>query len=111
MSSLSCIIIISIIIINVIIIIKIVIFIMSMLELSTFRVKNHHLLTREESSGLVETENHKCTLVHHGNPYTKLGPFKIERVYNSPTFIIIHELLTEEDMSYLVSWARPRLSR
>ena len=76
-----------------------------------FRVNNHQMLTRKKSSVTPETENHKCILVHHGNPYSKLGPFKIEMAYNSPMFMIIHELFTEEDINYLVDWARPRLSR
>ena len=76
-----------------------------------FRVKNHHMLTRKVSSVAPETDNHKCILVHHQDPFTKLGPFKIEMAYNSPMVMVIHELFTEEDMSYLVSWARPRLSR
>ena len=58
-----------------------------------------------------EISNHKCVMVHHKNPYTKLGPFKIEYVHHNPFFLIIHGLLTEEDMDYLTDWATPRLSR
>ena len=50
-------------------------------------------------------------MVHHKNPYTKLGPFKIAYVHHNPCFLIIHDLLTEEDMDYLKDWATPRLSR
>ena len=49
-------------------------------------------------------------MVHHKNPYTKLGPFKIEYVHHNPFFLIIHDLLTEEDMAYLKDWATPKLS-
>ena len=58
-----------------------------------------------------EIENHKCILVHHRDPFTQLGPFKIELAYHSPVIMIIHELFTEEDTDFLVDWATPRLSR
>ena len=58
-----------------------------------------------------EINNHKCVMVHHNNPYTKLGPFKTEYVHHNPFFLLIHDLLTEEDMNYLKVWATPRLSR
>ena len=58
-----------------------------------------------------EINNHRCVLVHHKDPFTKLGPFKIEYVHHNPFFLIIHELLTEEDMDYIRIWATPRLSR
>ena len=58
-----------------------------------------------------EIENHKCILVHHRDPFTQLGPFKIEVAYHNPSIVIIHELFTEEDTAYLVDWATPRLSR
>ena len=37
--------------------------------------------------------------------------FPVEVVNHSPFMMILHELLTEEDMEFLVTWARPRLSR
>ena len=58
-----------------------------------------------------EGDIHRCRLVHHKDPYTKLGPFKLEIVHNNPFLMLIHELFTEEDRNYLVEWARPRLSR
>ena len=58
-----------------------------------------------------EIDNHKCILVHHRDPFTQLGPFKIELAYHNPVIMIIHELFTEEDTDYLVDWATPRLSR
>ena len=58
-----------------------------------------------------EIENHKCILVHHRDPFTQLGPFKIEVAYHNPSIVIIHELFTEEDTDFLVDWATPRLSR
>ena len=43
--------------------------------------------------------------------HPRLGPFKIEYVHHNPFFLIIHDLLSEEDMDYLKVWATPRLSR
>ena len=80
-----------------------------------FRVTNHQLFSEQLMRNLdwktPEIENHKCILVHHNDPFTQLGPFKIEMAYNSPIIMIIHELFTEEDTDYLVDWATPRLSR
>ena len=58
-----------------------------------------------------EPDSHRCVLVHHGDPFTKLGPFKVEIAYHSPFMMIIHSLFTEEDTDYLVDFATPRLSR
>ena len=80
-----------------------------------FRIKNHQLFAEKNKRRVdlkaPEIENHKCILVHHRDPFTKLGPFKIELAYHSPLIMIIHELFTEEDTDYLVDWATPRLSR
>ena len=61
-------------------------------------------------AGPPELDTHQCLRVHHGDPYTKLGPFKVEVVHHNPVFYILHELFTEEDMEHLISWAKPRLS-
>ena len=75
------------------------------------RVKEHQALNMAYVPNTPEGNIHKCVLAHHKNPYTNLGPFKIEYVHHDPFFLIIHDLLTEEDMDYLKVWATPRLSR
>ena len=60
--------------------------------------------------GRTDLSLQKCQLVHHDNPYTKLGPFKTEIVHNSPVFVIFHELFTNDDIEYVINWATPRLS-
>ena len=75
------------------------------------RVKDHHTLHKMYVPNVPEKNIHRCVMVHHKNPFTKLGPFKIEYVHYNPFFLIIHDLLTEEDMNYLKDWATPRLSR
>ena len=54
---------------------------------------------------------HQCRFLHHSNPFTALGPFKLEIVHHAPFIMIFHEIFTEEDCDYLVEWAKPRLSR
>ena len=75
------------------------------------RVKDNVALNKMYIPNVPEGNIHKCVMVHHKNPFTKLGPFKIEYVHYNPFFLIIHDLLTEEDMDYLKDWATPRLSR
>ena len=74
------------------------------------RRKNIHSVGNDLGS-VSEADIHQCRLVHHKDPYTKLGPFKLEIVHHEPFLMVIHELFTEEDTNYLVDWARPRLSR
>merc|ERR1711915_946647 len=52
-----------------------------------------------------------CKLIHHSDPYTKLGPFKMEFASNRPLIVIFHEILTEEDIRHFLEFATPRLSR
>ena len=75
------------------------------------RVQQPQALNKVYVPNPPEMDNHRCVRVHHKDPYTKLGPFKIEYVHHNPFFLIIHDLLTEEDMDYLKTWATPRLSR
>ena len=76
-----------------------------------FRLKNYEVMDGHlHVKGRADISLQKCRFVHHGDSYTKLGPFKTEIVHNSPVFVIFHELLTEEDIDYLISWATPRLS-
>ena len=76
-------------------------------------MKHHQLFAKKRivDRKTPETENHKCILVHHRDPFTQLGPFKTELAYHSPLIMIIHELFTPEDTDYLMDWATPRLSR
>ena len=76
-----------------------------------FRLKNYELFDSYlHLKGFADPSLQKCRQVHHGNPYSKLGPFKTEIVHNDPVFMIIHELLTDEDIEFLIEWATPRLS-
>ena len=57
-----------------------------------------------------EKHKHRCTYIHHADPYLKLGPFKIEIMMSSPFRSIFHDILTDKEMDYLVDYASPRLS-
>ena len=74
------------------------------------RLNNPEKINKAYVAGPPELDVHRCVRVHHGDPYTKLGPIKVEVVHHSPVFYILHELFTEEDMEHLISWAKPRLS-
>ena len=73
-------------------------------NMGTLRGKYRH-------SKVSEKLTHKCRHIHHKDPYSKLGPFKLEIVHHEPFIMIIHELFTDEDTNIFVNWARPRLSR
>ena len=53
----------------------------------------------------------KCRLLHHGNPFLKLTPFKMEVASVVPFMIVVHEVLTDADADHLVELSRPLLSR
>ena len=53
----------------------------------------------------------KCNIVHHSDPYVKLGPFKMEFASRSPHIVVFHEIMTEEDINHFVEFATPQLSR
>ena len=53
---------------------------------------------------------HRCTYLHHSNPYLKLGPFKIEMFMSSPLRLIFHDILSEREIDFLIEYSTPRLS-
>ena len=42
-----------------------------------------------------------CYLVHHENPYLKLGPFKFEKLQNQPEIGYIHEFTSDQELSQI----------
>lgn len=52
-----------------------------------------------------------CRWVHHKDPYLKLGPFKEEQASEVPYAVVFHDILTDNDMDYLITESRPNLSR
>ena len=60
---------------------------------------------------LVKTKEVNCRLLHHRNPYLRLGPFKEEQKSERPYAVVFHDILSEIEMNYLVEESRPNLSR
>lgn len=53
----------------------------------------------------------KCQLQTFGQPYLRLGPFKIEEKSKTPFMIIFHDFLSEAETSVLTSIDKDRLAR
>ena len=52
----------------------------------------------------------KCRLIHHFNPYLKLGPFHLEIHFYWPFRGVFHDFLSDEEMQWMVEISIPRLS-
>jgi prolyl 4-hydroxylase len=53
----------------------------------------------------------KCGYLHHFDPYLRLGPFKVEVILRSPYLSILHDVLTEAEINWMLDYSKPRLSR
>lgn len=71
------------------------------------RICNHQLIGEEVKA---ERRFHKCRFIHHSDPYVKLGPFKVEILLDKPMRTIFHDILTEDEMNFLVDYSKPKLS-
>ena len=56
-------------------------------------------------------ENSHCRLLHHGDPYLKLGPFKEEQMSLVPYVVVFHDILSDLEIDFLIKESRPNLSR
>ena len=54
---------------------------------------------------------HKCHHLHHFNPYSMLGPFKLEEASKKPYITIIHELMYDSEIEHFKAFAKPILKR
>ena len=52
-----------------------------------------------------------CRLLHHQNPYLKLGPFKEELYSIVPYSVVFHDILTDNEIEFLRETSIPNLSR
>ncbi len=55
--------------------------------------------------------NAKCVLLHNGNPFLRLGPFKTELISKSPYIVVFRDFILEEERQFLLEYSRPRLSK
>jgi len=53
----------------------------------------------------------KCRNLHHHNPYTKLGPFKLEELSKEPYITVIREMMFETEMEHFKEFAENKLER
>merc|ERR1711892_198490 len=58
----------------------------------------------------METE-HKCRHLHHHNPYTMLGPFKLEELSKEPYLTVIREMMFKSEMEHFKKFAEDKLER
>ena len=52
----------------------------------------------------------KCHLIHHSNPFLRIGPFQMEVKFYFPFRTIIHAFFAEKELDWLMEYSRPRLS-
>ena len=52
----------------------------------------------------------RSQLLHHSNPFLKLGPFKFEIIHHHPFRSIFHEFFTIKEIDWMIEYTQPRLS-
>ena len=62
------------------------------------------------SRGQLSPITHNCHHVHHNDPYMAIGPFSIEVISYWPLRTIFHNFYTDDEMQWMISYSRPRLS-
>ena len=61
--------------------------------------------------GKEQLQQKPCSLLHHQNPYLKVGPFKEEMYSIVPYSVVFHDILTETEIDFLQKESTPKLSR
>lgn len=59
----------------------------------------------------LEESPHKCVLIHHSDPYLKLGPFKLEEYVHKPYRTVFRDFLSEKEIEHMITISVPNLSR
>ena len=54
---------------------------------------------------------HFSRFLHHDNPYLKLGPFKEEQYSAMPHSVIYHDILSDQEINFLIEESRKNLTR
>ena len=52
------------------------------------------------------TNHFKCHLLHHFDPFLKLGPFKLEIKLNHPYRVILHDILNDEEIEHMIDLSK-----
>ena len=72
--------------------------------------KEAHSKNSPVTNDPTETKMYFCRFQHHGDPYLKLGPFKVEEVFNYPFIVLFHDFLKDEESEGLKDEASENLS-
>ena len=48
------------------------------------------------------TDHYKCHLLHHFDPFLKLGPFKLEIKLDRPYRAVFHDILTDNEIQHMI---------
>lgn len=76
-------------------------------EDSMYRTCNQEL----KGNFSLEEPPHKCVLIHHLDPYLKLGPFKLEEYVHKPYRTVFRDFLSEKEIDHMITISVPNLSR
>ena len=52
----------------------------------------------------------KCKYLHHNDGYLKIGPFKVEIAREVPYVSILHDILNDKEINWLIEKSSPDLS-
>ena len=55
------------------------------------------------------TKDLNCVLLHHGDPYLKLGPFNFEQLHTDPEIGLIHQFLSIQESNSITDLAKGQL--
>ena len=79
-------------------------------ELS-FRDTFEDLCTGVEMRNASLDADQHCHHLHHADPFSRLGPFKLEILEDQPYTTLIHDLMTESEMEHFKNYASDKLER
>ncbi|CAB4058489.1 P4HA [Lepeophtheirus salmonis] len=82
---------------------------LAMIEFTDLAEEEFRRICREEISP-PESSERKCILLHHNDPYLRLGPFKQEIISEDPPRMILVDFFTDEEMDFLKKKSYPSLS-
>ena len=50
-----------------------------------------------------------CTIIHHENPFFKLGPFKLELLHQDPEIGLIHDFVSQKQCTDVMNLAKGKM--
>ena len=52
----------------------------------------------------------RSQLLHHTDPFLRLGPFKFEIIHHHPLRSIFHDFFSMKEVNWMIEYTQPRLS-